>query len=317
MKKTIIVFAFILTFTFSYSQTNIYHPFPNSAIWRVDYYYDQPFQDDWCFYKDYFQYFTVGDTIINARVHKKINRSNMLFDSISCYTNLTPPGTPGPVYVGALRDDSIVNKTFFVLPNTTNDSLLYDYNLNVGDTMKGYIALFEYDVSHLVVLSIDSVLINGQYRKRWNFAPDANFTPDSTYFIEGIGSSCGLIEPLNTFAIDFTARYLVCVKDSLGTLFTSGYNSAYGCNLITVGIKEISNEDDLISIYPNPATSNITIQTPINSTVKILNLEGQIIKTFSAVAGNTYNDVSAIPSGIYFVEIKSEKGVKVKKLIKE
>jgi hypothetical protein len=42
-----------------------------------------------------------------------------------------------------------------------------------------------------------------------------------------------------------------------------------------------------------------------------------MIKSLSAVSANTTIDVSNFPSGMYFIEIKSEKGVAVKKLVKE
>jgi hypothetical protein len=282
--------------------------------------YDYSFYPE-CLARYYFQYYAAGDTLIESNIHKKIYCPYVIFDSISCATSTYYFVPPSKGYVGALRDDSINNRAFFVLPNTTNDSLLYDYNLNVGDTMKGYITQYPYGISHLVVLSVDSVLINGQYRKRWNFAPDSNPQHDSTYIIEGIRSSSGLIEPLNTYAVDLTLRYLVCITDSKGTLFTSGYNSAYGCNLITVGIKEISNENDLISIFPNPAISEIQVignQSTVIS-IDIYNMLGEMV--FPARITDNRSpitiNVSALPSGMYFLEIKSEKGVTVKKFIKE
>jgi hypothetical protein len=67
-------------------------------------------------------------------------------------------------YIGALRDDIIANKTFLVFQNK-NDTLLYDYNLKAGDTLKGVITFS----CNNVILSVDSVLVNGQYRKRWNY----------------------------------------------------------------------------------------------------------------------------------------------------
>jgi hypothetical protein len=159
-----------------------------------------------------------------------------------------------------LRDDSVTNKTFFVFPNRNNDSLLFDYNLAVGDTMKEHSV---YTNSNLVVSSVDSILINGQYRKRWNFHKGLN--NDSTYFIEGVGSSGGLIEPLNTYAIDFTYRHLVCVKDSAATLFVSNCNSAQGCQLIVEGIneKEFGNN---FQISPNPNNGFFTLSSSANIT---------------------------------------------------
>ena len=236
MKKLILASTAVLALTVAHGQTNVYHPFPDSGFWRVDEYYNDPWQYP-CFAKYYFHYYADGDTVINTVSYKKIYRSYVLFQPLSCTPPMTPPTPPTSGYVGALKDDSIANKTFFIFPNKNTDSLLYDYNLSVGDTMRGHISESVYGNSQMVVLSIDSVLINGQYRKKWNFANDYN--NDSTYFIAGIGSSGGLIEPLNTYPVDFTYRHLVCVKDSSTALYISSYTSPIGCNSIMSGTTEI------------------------------------------------------------------------------
>jgi len=84
----------------------------------------------------------------------------------------------------------------------------------------------------------------------------------------------------------------------------------------TLGINEI-NENNNISVYPNPANDNITIETPPLSIIEILDIEGQLIKTCKASGNKTYIDVLNFPSGVYVVEVKTEKGVEVKKFVKE
>ena len=81
------------------------------------------------------------------------------------------------------------------------------------------------------------------------------------------------------------------------------------------------------SIYPNPANDNVTIEAPQSATIEILNIEGQLIKTLTTSGTKTnvdhvgYSsyvvDVSSFPSGVYIVEVKTEKGVAVKKFVKE
>ena len=304
MKKLLLSFCLLIISLSGFAQTNVYHPFPDSAFWRVDYVYDDPWQYPY-YVNNCFQYYIAGDTLINSYIHKKIFRSYVLYNVVSWTPPVNPPGPPDSGYVGALKDDSIANKTFFVFKNTTTDSLLYDYNLIVGDTMKGFISPYP-SIYDMVVLSIDSVLIKGQYRKKWNFA---HFNNDSTYFIEGIGSNAGLIEPLNTYAIDFKYRYLVCVKDSTGTLFTSSHSSAMGCNLIVSGTNEI----DLInncSIFPNPFTTSTTIQTSINlksATLNIYNALGQEIKTINNISGKEITlQRDNLPEGIYFIRLRED-----------
>ena len=97
--------------------------------------------------------------------------------------------------------------------------------------------------------------------------------------------------------------------------------------ILTTGITENNLNDKSIKIYPNPATDNLIIETAQPSTIEISNIQGQLIKTL-LTTGNKTNvdhvgyssyvvDVSTFPSGVYIVEVKTEKGVAVKKFVKE
>ena len=73
----------------------------------------------------------------------------------------------------------------------------------------------------------------------------------------------------------------------------------------------------ILNIFPNPATDNITIETPLLSTIEISNIEGQLIKTLAASGTKTNVDVYALPCGVYVVKVKTVKEVAVKKIIKD
>jgi len=93
-----------------------------------------------------------------------------------------------------------------------------------------------------------------------------------------------------------------------------------------VGINEVTNENNIL-IFPNPATNNLAIETPSQSTINFSNIQGQLIKTLLTTSNKTnvdhvgYSsyvvDISTFPSGVYIVEVKTEKGVVVKKFVKE
>jgi len=72
-----------------------------------------------------------------------------------------------------------------------------------------------------------------------------------------------------------------------------------------------------ISIYPNPTTKTLTIQTPQKANIEITNIEGQIIKTFNITNTGTTFDVSGLSGGVYIIKAQSDEGVVVKKFIKE
>jgi streptogramin lyase len=75
-----------------------------------------------------------------------------------------------------------------------------------------------------------------------------------------------------------------------------------------------------IELFPNPAHDFITLKLPHEfqgSTVEILNINGEAIKSFNI--GNNQNqlDVSHLPAGIYLVRIQSNENQIVKKFVKQ
>jgi hypothetical protein len=87
---------------------------------------------------------------------------------------------------------------------------------------------------------------------------------------------------------------------------------------MTTGIHENKNESGVyLNCYPNPSSSNLNIDVPQNSDIKILNIEGQMIKNILTKENHTSIDISGFPCGVYVVEIRTEKGVEVKKFVKE
>jgi len=98
----------------------------------------------------------------------------------------------------------------------------------------------------------------------------------------------------------------------------TGYHSGVWKRSLSeiMGITELDKLND-IDIYPNPATDLLYIEFSPNSEIQILNIEGQIIKNLISAENNTTFDISAFARGMYFVKVKNENGIAVKKLVKE
>jgi len=95
----------------------------------------------------------------------------------------------------------------------------------------------------------------------------------------------------------------------------SSSRSNIATNEVLTGITDI--EGELISIYPNPASNILTIETPIQSIIEISNIEGQLIKTFATTTAKTNLVISEFSNGVYTVKVKTEKGIAVRKFVKE
>jgi hypothetical protein len=74
------------------------------------------------------------------------------------------------------------------------------------------------------------------------------------------------------------------------------------------------NSNIQFKIYPNPTTSLVNIQTnEKNENIQIFNSIGEFVKQ-----ENTNNfSVADLPSGIYFMHLKTSKGVITQRLVKE
>ncbi len=86
-----------------------------------------------------------------------------------------------------------------------------------------------------------------------------------------------------------------------------------------VGINEI-NSESIFSIYPNPSSDYITIRSTELITynqLSIFNLVGIQLMQIDIISNQQIIDVSKLESGIYIVQISSEKGNHTKKIIIE
>jgi len=84
----------------------------------------------------------------------------------------------------------------------------------------------------------------------------------------------------------------------------------------TTGINEILS-NNLIHVFPNPATDKVTIETPSQAIIEISNIEGQMIKTIATSGTKTNIDVSAFPSGVYVIRAMTDRGITTEKFVKE
>ena len=115
-----------------------------------------------------------------------------------------------------------------------------------------------------------------------------------------------------TYAPTSTSHYY-CIVTAANGCESDTSNVIY---VVITGLNELSDNKN-IYIYPNPVTDNIFIEAQQKATIEILNIQGQLIKTIAANSNKTNVDISALPSGVYIIEVKTEKGIAVKKFIKE
>lgn len=88
------------------------------------------------------------------------------------------------------------------------------------------------------------------------------------------------------------------------------------CTVIsTVGLEELVPNT---SIYPNPATEQIIVQTPNGEQLFIYNQLGELVKEIQLNSGETMVELTELANGIYTIQISHQNGMKsAHKLIKQ
>lgn len=288
-KRLLILLVLFMNWAFIKAQTN-YHSFPDSnAVWNFH-------LQAYCFSNgqadEHYSITLSGDTIINNQTYQKLSTPYVQSNSTgSCGGTLSG-------YKGAIREDSANKKVFIIPPTDSTEKLLYDFNLQVGDTVKGYIGNFE-----PIVQSIDSVLVGSHYRKRWIIDSSYYFV----YMIEGIGSTYGLLEEIPPPVTDLADYTLSCFQDD-----TITYNSVGNCQLIT----SLSEKQKLKpGLYPNPTSAVIHVKTRQElQRIEVYNLQGQKVQEV-----NSKKRTWQLPkeNGLYLIRLQDEEGnVYTEKVIK-
>ncbi|MGD0711307.1 MAG: T9SS type A sorting domain-containing protein [Bacteroidales bacterium] len=87
------------------------------------------------------------------------------------------------------------------------------------------------------------------------------------------------------------------------------------------GIEEINNVDNNIVVYPNPANNYLTIDwgnsPSTNCDLQVFDIIGNNVLDKHSINKKTKIDISALPVGIYVVQLKTEKGLEIQKFVKE
>lgn len=302
MKKCLILVLLLFTAKFTFSQ---YRPLPMQNAEWIYWGGINLLSCPTCTFVNY-KYYTDGDTVINTQTYVKIKKTEIpSINNVNIY----------PTYTGAIRQDTLNKKIYIVLTDSTTERILYDFSLQVGDTVNSVLHDLASDCLGFGVETIsliDSVLINGNYHKV--FYIQGSCADMSLSYIEGIGSSYGLIFP-NRF--DQKESHLSCTKVNGLTYYPS---NTWPCNLPT-NVENLD-KNHLFDVFPNPVSNEINIIIPDteNSTANIITLLspiGQILITEKI--SNTKNtiDISLLPKGLYILTISVNENIFTKKIIKQ
>lgn len=102
---------------------------------------------------------------------------------------------------------------------------------------------------------------------------------------------------------------------------TGGAGHGMSGTIIVSSVTSITpiNDTPTVSLYPNPFSNHITLETSTINTISIYNVAGQKIKSLEVKKGEIKIelDTTEFPSGAYFMKLNSDTNVTTKQIIKE
>ncbi len=230
-------------------------------------------------------YVIEGDSVHNSINYKKIW---MTFDS-----TLT-----GLMFQGLVREEN--NVVYYVPPGGT-EGTLYDFNLQVGDSI-WVKNMFCADMElQAMVIAVDTVEYSGVERKRWLLESDGW----TEYWVEGMGSMSGPLHTLYPLCIICPVWELLCFHENDTLLYIMPGQE--DCFQTSVGIED-KLTDAHFKITPNPVAQGQPVEVQTSRAIKsagIFNSSGILIKkVFPPPHQRIVFETDQLRPGLYLIRIE-------------
>ncbi|MDR2971064.1 MAG: T9SS type A sorting domain-containing protein [Bacteroidales bacterium] len=99
-----------------------------------------------------------------------------------------------------------------------------------------------------------------------------------------------------------------------------GFIPIEGITITGVGIEELQVTSDELQVYPNPTTGELRVtsdELQVTS-IEVFDIYGRTVSTHYSLLTTHYSmDISHLANGIYFLKIQTEKGMVMKKIVKQ
>lgn len=274
----------------------------------------------------YVRYVYEKDTLILNKLCQKITESTMDFyfdiNGILHYWGETKCGSNFTFVSG----DTVFyyrDNQFFVM---------YNFGASVGDTWIVSTTNdlgFCKDTSSVEVVETGTMMINGSSYRYINLRPTPNsFVGLKGKFVERIGCISTGTDDLQTlfpseyqcdslpFVVEFPLYKFRCFEDQSFPLYNVA-NEDCEALLDHVGIQQTYSFD--FDCFPNPTEGIINIKTSIteNYNIEIYSILGEWIQKYETTKNSSTIDISHLPNGVYFIEIRNSENQRfIKKIVK-
>lgn len=227
-----------------------------------------------------------------------------------------------------LRYDSINKLMYHKEFSDTIETILYDFNMQIGDTIKLKRLSSSFDSNPKNTISVDSIFkisVGNDSVKVFTLADTLESGQLESFIIEGFGSYTGLLwhnqKYISVGDVYFNSELIYYENDNTEFKFEPIYTANNKIELVSVVtvateifidcILDVSSiQHNEIKVYPNPTESILNIstsETEHNLTFQMFDILGNI-KIESKISNNSNNafDITRFSSGIYYYTISNE-----------
>ncbi len=264
-----------------------------------------------------YYYGYTSDTIFNGKTYSELEGGS--FPPYNCDMSVIPPFIQ-PIYV---REDTVSHIVYYLDQFLdTPEYTLYNYNLNLGDT------ILYHQLGRTItdsVVGVDSTIINGVFHKIIILQNKLTATSAARSYavIEGVGSTNNPLWPYFFEGCFEWYEYLACFTQSgngpqiTGPAYLcgyTGYDTSFK-NCSPLATKNIYRQSQNITITPNPATDHIQVaidgQFEDNTFISIYDMGGRCIYRVQAeqLTNNATISTSLWKDGLYMVVVQNNAGV--------
>lgn len=240
-------------------------------------------------------YWLSGDTTINDTAYQKVVSRGRYYES---YINAPPNScTTSYFFDGPSRFVREADRKVYARFSNPTEVLIYDFNAEVGDTIP-----FPHNADGYqdwgVVSAIDSVEVNGTFRKRFVIPEIPGFGNGIPHVIEGIGGCNGPFQELYGQMGLSHGNHLNCVVEHgvpiYGDMFCPNYTNVEDLLAATI-----------LRIAPNPSTGLFVINGIVGLCVLEVFDNRGVLRT--RTVGDRL-DLSGAPTGLYHLRVLQPSG---------
>jgi len=263
----------------------------------------------------------MGDTIINETTYKKLYFHNYLQE-------FTPEALK---YIAALREDINSRKVYLIWNGYDKETLLYDFSVVKGESFETGRTKFNFwgpvfvvnniNKRQFEVMKVTDSIVAGKNRKVIKLILPNYY--DTDYWLEGIGSTFGIIYPGFEMIPDREYPVLLCLHENNQLIYQQ--NDPFGIYVDTcyavplVNTRDFSKDDFTISVTPTYFQEKFEIQSEtLLHEISIYNLSGN--KVYQHYLSDPITQISISTSywqsGLYIVRARNAYSYTSKKIIK-